>query len=348
MKRTLGAGMIALLALTACGGTEATPEPSTSTEAAPPKPYDQLIELINTETRTNCDPDTIEELELIEDPSIQWDSISCTGESYAFYAHSEAAVEYLLEEIENNGVPPEEAVYGDDWVYLGSAAQAQSVGDALEGKHPFEEGFEISCSAGLGDESEDFDTFEDAWELDPADRLSCQGSWKHSPESEAADFHEYTDMELEALEVSGYEEQSHLKYLHSTCAEAYLGKDDEHHIELGGDGLGELNGALALCPNHPEREEAERRIAESAEVHEQREDGTRFAGGPHRVGEDIQPGTYVTEDDDGFDSCYWARLDSSGNIIQNNLIRSGFRAEVTIQQSDYSFSAEGCGEWVKQ
>ena len=42
------------------------------------------------------------------------------------------------------------------------------------------------------------------------------------------------------------------------------------------------------------------------------------------------------------------RLDSSGEIIDNNFINSGFRAEVSIKSSDYSFTAEGCGEWVKQ
>ncbi|MEW1990040.1 hypothetical protein AB0365_15485, partial [Brevibacterium casei] len=63
---------------------------------------------------------------------------------------------------------------------------------------------------------------------------------------------------------------------------------------------------------------------------------------------DIQPGTYVAESETPFENCYWERLDSSGEIIDNNFINSGFRAEVSIKSSDYSFTAEGCGEWVKQ
>ena len=79
-----------------------------------------------------------------------------------------------------------------------------------------------------------------------------------------------------------------------------------------------------------------------------REDGKIFNSGTYKVGADIQPGTYVAESETPFENCYWERLDSSGEIIDNNFINSGFRAEVSIKSSDYSFTAEGCGEWVKQ
>jgi hypothetical protein len=51
--------------------------------------------------------------------------------------------------------------------------------------------------------------------------------------------------------------------------------------------------------------------------------------GDYRVGTGTgmpAPGTYVATDVDGF---YWERLDSAGNIIDNNFIAAAPRAEFT-------------------
>lgn len=70
-----------------------------------------------------------------------------------------------------------------------------------------------------------------------------------------------------------------------------------------------------------------------------------FTTGTFKVGKDIAAGNYVTEAITKFDSCYWERKDSAGNIIDNNYVGSAFRAEVIILDTDYSFTSQNCGEW---
>jgi hypothetical protein len=81
-------------------------------------------------------------------------------------------------------------------------------------------------------------------------------------------------------------------------------------------------------------EEAETSAADSAE----------FGDGTHRVGTDIEPGTYRTE---GAPGCYWARLRSfSGELeaIIANANPSG-PAVVTIAPTDAGFESTNCGAW---
>src|SRR5699024_12264057 len=104
----------------------------------------------------------------------------------------------------------------------------------------------------------------------------------------------------------------------------------------------------AFIPDAPEGDHDYERTVEPEQAQAQRDQGERFGNGTYRVGEDIQPGTYVVEVGEAFDGCYWQRLDASGNTIDNNFISSGFRAEVTIAASDHSFNTKRCGEWVKQ
>lgn len=80
------------------------------------------------------------------------------------------------------------------------------------------------------------------------------------------------------------------------------------------------------------------------------EENTIPDGGIYRVGEDIQPGTYVTQVANGW-GCYWARLSgTSGSfdeIITNGNVTEG-QAIVTILESDVAFETSGCGEWTRQ
>src|SRR5699024_2667222 len=210
-------------------------------------------------------------------------------------------------------------------------------------------GFTITCS------SEEFTSFDEAWEeLTPNERATCTAKWKHEDQEEAAELHEYSDTESEALEIAGLE-NAELPDLYRNCAAKELGKSEEAYhwrdeaAYYGWDSdQAEVDGAFILCPDHPEREVVEQGMKEAAAEADQVERGERFGAGLYQVNEDIEPGTYVSEDEEGFEGCYWERLDSAGNIINNNFITSGFRAEVTIQDSDYSFFTERCGEWAKQ
>lgn len=62
--------------------------------------------------------------------------------------------------------------------------------------------------------------------------------------------------------------------------------------------------------------------------------------GTYLVGTDIKPGTYKAP---GSELCYWARLKTGGDIIDNHLGEG--QAVVTIKKTDKAFETTGCGEW---
>lgn len=202
----------------------------------------------------------------------------------------------------------------------------------------------ITCRDSDNPSSDPHDSFEEAWEsLEPDERVRCEAMFNPRGVEEES----LTEAEAEALEISGYDEPESLSTLYSLCAQAFLG-DYQASKPWSQVQIDEVEGALTLCPDHPERAETEERMVAAADREEARERGDIVRGGDHRVGESIQPGTYVAESETGFDGCYWERLDSAGNIIANNFMSSGFRAEVYIDASDYSFSSSRCGEWEKQ
>ena len=71
----------------------------------------------------------------------------------------------------------------------------------------------------------------------------------------------------------------------------------------------------------------------------------KFPDGRYVVGVSIKPGDYVATPPVG--GCYWERLDSSGETIDNDFT-NGARVAVTIEKDDYTFNSTGCGTWVKQ
>lgn len=80
---------------------------------------------------------------------------------------------------------------------------------------------------------------------------------------------------------------------------------------------------------------------------------TKFSGSNNFVGNGqncescgvkIQPGTYSTGQ---VKNCYWARLDSQGNIIANNMVSLSQSVVVTIEATDAAFESNNCGEWTR-
>ena len=70
--------------------------------------------------------------------------------------------------------------------------------------------------------------------------------------------------------------------------------------------------------------------------------------GVHRVGTDIEPGTYRSTGT-GRD-CYWARLSGfSGVLLEDTLANniSPGQSVVTIEPGDAGFESVGCGTWEK-
>jgi hypothetical protein len=131
--------------------------------------------------------------------------------------------------------------------------------------------------------------------------------------------------------------------LYSICAEV----DRKHFDYLNSSGnrkqINEITGALMLCPNHPDRNQAARYIDAALGRLRLETQGRVFADGTYRVGKAIQPGTYVATGN--LDGCYWERADRNGEIIDNYFTLSARRAQVTIAASDYSFYSEDCGRW---
>jgi len=103
----------------------------------------------------------------------------------------------------------------------------------------------------------------------------------------------------------------------------------------------EAAGALMLCPDHP----SAATMANGSVEQQERTNGTRFGSGVFEVNSRIQPGTYRAAG--AIQNCYWERLDSAGEIIDNNFVSAATQVEITIQASDFSVHFDGCGEFVK-
>jgi len=354
MKRIVPALIAGLLALTACNTAEGDP-------SGPYESHEQLINAINSHTELECDPEPVEN-NRSSDTNETWDSMRCAEGSIVHYLRSDGAKTSILDWLAENDTSKTRVALGDDWVFVGDHQQASAIRNALDGVQPnlasrtptpapaptpTGASFKISCDDEEGDVTDEFASPEEAWdELSMDQRVDCKGRWGWAHRDGAHTHHDYTDSELEALETADYEDRS-LPLLYGRCAESHLG-DTEGKYPWTASQINEVRGALALCPDHPERDIIEERMAEPEQAEAQRDQGERFGNGTYRVGEDIQPGTYVVEVGEAFDGCYWQRLDASGNTIDNNFISSGFRAEVTIAASDHSFNTKRCGEWVKQ
>jgi zinc-ribbon domain len=72
-----------------------------------------------------------------------------------------------------------------------------------------------------------------------------------------------------------------------------------------------------------------------------------FGDGTHRVGEDIEPGTYRTRE--GSSGCYYARLSGFGGGFDEILANDNTSdpAIVTIEPTDVGFESRRCGTWTQ-
>lgn len=185
---------------------------------------------------------------------------------------------------------------------------------------------------------------------DPEKRHTASSS--SSPSPSPSPFTTFTPTEKKALEAAGLDPNSEasssmLELMHQSCESPRLGytSKDVPWSESQRKGV---EADLILCPDHPDRAEIEAEMKGGEETDAKKSQGLIIEPGTHKVGDQITPGTFVTEskNDKPFQQCYWERLDSTGNIIDNNFITSAFRAEVTIDPSDYSFNSTGCGQWT--
>jgi len=235
-----------------------------------------------------------------------------------------------------------------------SAETAHAVAETSEPAEPLSPGDDMTleCRDLDGNDTGSFTTLDEAWETPREERVNCDVAFAEgdSTEPDSLGFSDYalTDVEQDALEAAGYEDEpENIRYLYNICVETDMG-DFEELMPWSESQNREVGGALVLCPDHPDRETVEQRMKMGEEEDAARDRGEIFNDGTYKVGDDIQPGTYVAESEEPFEGCYWERVDASGNTIENNFVSSGFRVQVTIGASDYSFTAKRCGEWKKQ
>lgn len=207
----------------------------------------------------------------------------------------------------------------------------------------------VQCGS-LSNKTPKYDSLEELWEVEDAeDRKRCE------VEFNADDFDEYklSEAEIDVLDDDDLEAEVLLTDLYEQCADAHMGglHGDQHWYPFD---IDSAKAAFIVCPEQPERDEIEATFDQVLEDNSgmierdaAAERGDLVRGGDHLVGEGITAGTWVAESEEGFDGCYWERLDAAGNIIANNFMNSGFRAEVYIEESDYSFSSSRCGVWMR-
>ena len=195
---------------------------------------------------------------------------------------------------------------------------------------------------------------EEIWEQPPEDRVHC---WLLHNISYDDNFYEWepTQDELQALDIEeAFDEldgrsqtraRNQVQDGYLRCGSSqFKDSSDEDHLSSSR----EIDRAMKLCPDHPEidfgKERQEAAAAALEEVIEQRESGVRFGGGRLQVGDEVQPGSYYIEGN--ITDCYWETLDSAGNIMANNFVRSAQRVEAYISPDAYTFRSQGCGsEW---
>lgn len=188
-----------------------------------------------------------------------------------------------------------------------------------------------------GDFKSHFRSIDEAWDAKAESRDSCDV--EDIPESKLM------EVEREATVVAGYRSGS-VSTLYSMCAEPFLGDPDGHKPYSEGQ-RDEVEGALVLCPEHPDAEEIRSRMAAGEAEDNLQAEGRLFYDGTYRIGKDVQPGSYVHESEDSpVENCYWELLDAQGEIIDNNFISSAFRVEIRVPSSAYSLSTDGCGKFV--
>ncbi|EWS81756.1 hypothetical protein BF93_16280 [Brachybacterium phenoliresistens] len=201
---------------------------------------------------------------------------------------------------------------------------------------PMMRALEISCHAEGEAGGEEFSSLEEAWAAPAEQRYSC--------DVDRVSRSQWMDVEAEAYEAAGYD-NGDISTLYLLCAKPGLGYGGDLNTYSDGQ-QAELAAALVLCPDHPDAPVVRDRIEASIVEDRLIAEGRVFFDGTYRVGEDVQPGTYVLEREDSpVENCYWELLDEDGDIIDNNFISSAFRVEITVPSSAYSLTTEGCGRF---
>jgi len=117
---------------------------------------------------------------------------------------------------------------------------------------------------------------------------------------------------------------------------------------LGGGGTDTKTGGSTTTSEPSTQEQAQKEpAAKQKEVKATDDLNPHFSDGTHRVGTDIQPGTYRTRK--GSASCYYARLGGFGGGLDEILANDNTNdpAVITIEPTDAGFESKRCGTWTQ-
>lgn len=198
---------------------------------------------------------------------------------------------------------------------------------------------ELNCSGEESDSRVEFSTLEEAWAAEPSAHTFC---------TIYSEMTVLLDAEREALNVAYGAGGDSLDIMYSMCAETMLGNAGRYGPKpLNDVQRQETEGALTLCPEHPDAEAVRDLMSKAVADDELRAEGKTFHSGTYLVGEEVQPGTYISESTSGepFSGCYWELTDESGEAIDNFFSTSALRVELTVTSSAYSLTVDGCGEF---
>lgn len=227
---------------------------------------------------------------------------------------------------------------------------------------------------------------DDAWNLPDDERAVC-GASSYGDKAVGKTSVTLTAEETRAIEngpreVSTTDPETYnlaLYYYYGRCGQFQMGLEEDPQAEwakTSADDIAQIEAALILCPEHPEREaveklmedaaadiaageeaEAEKEAAEKAAAKKKAKakaarqaeiDAMTVEPGTYLVGDDVKPGTYVAKSSSEFENCYWEVSSKSGNIINNEWAIEGKSMVAIIPKSAYTFKNSGCGNFIRQ
>lgn len=226
-----------------------------------------------------------------------------------------------------------------------SAAAASSMTGGVAGEiKPVNRPVEISC--GVYPRAQEYASVADVWATPPKDWGSCYVAPRADIRAESA-------LEKKSLEISEANwgdsipdadaRKRMLQESYSMCASKNMSLDaEELSIKSNKESA---KAAIVLCPEHPDMDSVKALMREGDNITQLKEEGRVIEPGTHKVGKDVQPGTYVAESETPMDGCYWEARDSAGEIIDNEFATSAYRMEMTIPEDAYSVMTKRCEDF---
>lgn len=257
------------------------------------------------------------------------------------------------------GSGPDHVIDGDGWSIYTTADVATPLAQEVGGEitvlsdggasapaaaKPADRPVKINC--GLYPPFDEYTSLAAVWENPPSDWDKCYAG-------SSDDLRAESEVEKKSLEISRANWgdsipdadalETMLEGSYSMCASKNMGTDAES-LSLKTN-VEHAKAAMTLCPEHPDMKAVKALVGEGQNIGQLKEAGRVIEPGTHKVGKDVQPGTYVAESDTPMEGCYWEATSSSGEVIDNEFVNSAYRVEMTIPADAYSVMTTRCEDF---